>query len=298
MTPLRISPLGSPLISAADFLRLLPDPHLRVLDTRYSLADPLTGRLAYLAGHVPGAVYADLETDLSAEVSPGGAGGRHPLPDPDVLARWLGDQGIGSEHRIVVYDDPSSGQGFYAAHAWWLLRWLGHAAVQVLDGGWPAYQAAGGETGLDDPDFAPVTFTPHVQPGWVLSADEVAARPAHVTLIDARAAERYRGDIEPIDKKAGHIPGAVNLSWSQGLNPDGTFKTAQEQAGRFPAGEVVLYCGSGVSAAANLLALAQAGREPGPGTALYAGSWSDWVSDDGRPIQLGDGQLGDGQTGE
>ena len=277
-----------PLISAADVLKLLADPDVRVLDSRYLLSDPLSGRLAYLAGHVPGAVYADLETDLSGEVQPSGAQGRHPLPDPDVLARWLGEQGIGNEHRIVVYDDPSTGQGFYAAHAWWLLRWLGHEAVQVLDGGWPAYRAAGGESTPDDPDFGPTTFTPHVQHGWVISADEVAARPASVTLIDARAPERYRGDIEPIDKKAGHIPGAVNESWSRGLNPDGTFRSGQQQSERFPASEVVLYCGSGVSAAANLLALTLAGRGPGPGAALYAGSWSDWVSDDGRPVQTGD----------
>ena len=259
-----------------------------MLDTRYSLSDPLSGRIAYLAGHVPGALYADLETDLSGEVQPSGALGRHPLPDPEVLARWLGEQGVGNRHRIVVYDDPSQGQGFYAAHAWWLLRWLGHAQVQVLDGGWPAYRAAGGELELDDTVFGPATFTPQVQAGWVASADEVAALSAGVTLIDSRAPARYRGDTEPVDRKAGHIPGAVNQDWSTGLNPDGTFRSAQQQAARFPEGEVVLYCGSGVSAAANLLALAQAGREPGPGVRLYAGSWSDWISDDARPVQAGD----------
>ena len=284
MTP---SP-STPLISAAELLDALADPALRVLDTRYALADPLSGRLAYLGGHVPGALFADLETDLSGEVRPDGVGGRHPLPDPEVLARWLGAQGIGNEHRVVVYDDPSSGQGFYAAHAWWLLGWLGHSRVQVLDGGWPAYLAAGGAVGTEEAVHPPATFTPQVQAGWLASAGEVAALPGTVSLLDSRAAPRYRGETEPLDKKAGHIPGAANLDWAGGLNPDGTFKSAAQQAGRFPAGDVVLYCGSGVSASANLLALALAGRAPGPGTRLYAGSWSDWVSDDARPVATGE----------
>ncbi len=280
--------MAFPLISAAEVLENLSRPDLRLLDTRYALTDPLSGRLAYLAGHIPGAVFADLETDLSGEVQLGGAGGRHPLPQPEALSRWLGEQGIGDQHQVVVYDDPSGGQGFYAAHAWWLLRWLGHRQVQVLDGGWPAYLAAGGEVSALEPAHPPATLTPKVQPGWLASAEEVAARPPHVTLIDSRAAARYRGDVEPIDKKAGHIPGAHNVDWSGGLNPDGTFKSRAEQAERFAAGEVVLYCGSGVSAAGNLLALALAGREPGPGTRLYAGSWSDWISDDARPVATGD----------
>ncbi|GAA3996393.1 sulfurtransferase [Deinococcus rubellus] len=282
------SPLISPLVNATELLQRLGDPALRVLDTRYALADPLSGRLAYLGGHVPGAVFADLETDLSGEAQPNGAGGRHPLPDPETLARWLGEQGIGNGHTVVVYDDPSTGQGFYAAHAWWLLRWLGHERVQVLDGGWPAYLAAGGEATTNEAVASPATFTPQVQEGWLTSADEVAALPETVSLIDSRAAGRYRGETEPIDRKAGHIPGAGNLDWVGSLNPDGTFRAAAEQAGRFPAGDVVLYCGSGVSASANLLALALAGREPGPGTRLYAGSWSDWVSDDTRPVATGE----------
>ena len=279
----------SPLISAADLLTRLNDPHLRVLDTRYALSDPLSGRLAYLEGHVPGAVFADLETDLSGEVQASGAGGRHPLPDPAVLAGWLGEQGIGDGHHLVIYDDPSTGQGFYAAHAWWLLGWLGHPQVQVLDGGWPAYLAAGGQVSRAEPAHPPGTFTPDVQAGWVVAADEVARLPKDVTLIDSRAAARYRGEVEPIDKKAGHIPGAVNRDWAAGLSADGTFKSGTEQGGRFPDGEVVLYCGSGVSAAGNLLALALAGRAPGPGARLYAGSWSDWVSDDARPVETGEG---------
>ncbi|AZI43605.1 sulfurtransferase [Deinococcus psychrotolerans] len=280
--------MPSPLISAADFVKQLDHPMLRVLDTRYALADPLSGRLAYGESHVPSAVFADLETDLSGEVQPSGAGGRHPLPDPQTLADWLGKQGIGDEHQVVIYDDPSTGQGFYAAHAWWLLRWLGHIKVQVLDGGWPAYLAAGGEVSTEEPAHVQATFTPDVQQGWLASADEVASLPQSVTLIDSRAAARYRGDTEPMDKKAGHIPGATNRDWASSLSADGTFKALDEQAERFPAGEVVLYCGSGVSAAGNLLALAVAGREPGPGVRLYAGSWSDWVSDDTRAVATGE----------
>lgn len=281
--------MPSPLISAADFAKQLSSPQLRVLDTRYALADPLSGRLAYMEGHVPGAVFADLETDLSGEVQPSGAGGRHPLPDTQTLAAWLGEQGIGDEHQVVIYDDPSTGQGFYAAHAWWLLRWLGHTQVQVLDGGWPAYLAAGGAISTDEPAHTQANFTPEAQRGWLASADEVAALPQNVTLIDSRAAPRYRGDTEPIDKKAGHIPGAINRDWASGLSADGTFRPPDEQAERFPAGDVVLYCGSGVSAAGNLLALATAGREPGQGVRLYAGSWSDWVSDDAREVATGGG---------
>ena len=280
--------MPSPLISAAEFVTRLGDSELRVLDTRYALADPLSGRLAYLSGHVPGAIFADLETDLSGEVQPSGAGGRHPLPDAETLAHWLGQQGIDDESEVVIYDDPSTGQGFYAAHTWWLLRWLGHEQVRVLDGGWPAYLAAGGAASQADPVYPSAPFTAQVQAGWVISAEAVATLPPDTALLDSRAPARYRGDIEPIDKKAGHIPGALNLDWSGGLNPDGTFKVATEQAERFPAGDVVLYCGSGVSAAANLLALATAGREPGPGVRLYAGSWSDWVSDDGRPVEMGE----------
>lgn len=280
--------MPSPLISAPELFQHLGDPALRVLDTRYALADPLSGRLAYLGGHVPGALFADLETDLSGEVQLSGVGGRHPLPDPEKLARWLGEQGVGNGHQVVVYDDPGSGQGFYAAHAWWLLHWLGHSNVRVLDGGWPAYLAAGGAVSTDEAVYPLATFTPQVQAGWLASADEVAALPEHVTLLDSRAAGRYRGETEPIDRKAGHIPGAGHLDWAGSLKSDGTFRAAAEQAARFPAGDVVLYCGSGVSASANLLALALAGREPGPGTRLYAGSWSDWVSDDARPVATGE----------
>lgn len=277
-----------PLISAAELLPLLDTPHLRVLDARFSLKDPALGYRSYQAGHIPGATYAHLDSDLSGPVQPSGAGGRHPLPDPQVLSGWLGKQGIGNGNRVVVYDDPSGGEGFGAARAWWLLRWLGHTQVQVLDGGWPAYLAAGGTPSSATAAPTPATFSPQVQPGWVLDAEEVAALPPHQTLIDSRSADRYRGENEALDKRAGHIPGAQNVFWQEALDAGGHFLPAQQQAARFPAGDVALYCGSGVSACVNLLALSLAGREPGPHTQLYAGSWSDWSSDATRPRAHGD----------
>jgi thiosulfate/3-mercaptopyruvate sulfurtransferase len=280
----------SPLKSAAWLTEHLNDPQLRVLDCRYALSDPLVGRIAYLSGHVPGAVYADLETDLSGPVQPGGAGGRHPLPDPEALAAWLGQAGIRNDSVVVCYDDPSTGQGFYASRAWWLLRWLGHRDVFVLDGGWPAYLAAGGSVSTDDPAPVPTTFSPDVQPGMVATAQDVATRSPGTLLIDARAPERYRGDMEPLDRKAGHIPGAVNRPFSAALHPDGTYRPGIEQAERLATGDArtITYCGSGVSATPNLLARELAGVPLGPDNRLYAGSWSDWVSDDARSVQTGE----------
>lgn len=283
------SPLTSPLKSADWLLAHRNDPDLRVLDCRYALSDPLLGRLAYLEGHVPGAVYADLETDLSGPVQPGGEGGRHPLPDPQALAAWLGAAGIGDGSTVVCYDDPSGGQGFYAARAWWLLRWLGHREVYVLDGGWPAYLAAGGEASTEEPTPTPANFTPQVQPEMVATAGEVQARSADTVLIDARAPERYRGETEPLDRKAGHIPGAVSRPFSAGLDEQGRFRSAEAQTERLNVGDAptITYCGSGVSATPNLLARELAGIPLGPDNRLYAGSWSDWVSDDTRPIATG-----------
>lgn len=285
-----MTPLSSPLKSADWLLEHLHDADVRVLDCRYALSDPLVGRIAYLEGHVPGAIYADLETDLSGPVQASGAGGRHPLPDPAGLAGWLGSVGIGNSSVVVVYDDPATGQGFYAAHAWWLLRWLGHAQVSVLDGGWPAYLAAGGAVDAADHGHAPVTFTPDVRPELLASAGEVAARAADTRLIDSRAPARYRGETEPLDRKAGHIPGAVNRDWSGALDAAGRWRGGDEQAARLDTGPspTITYCGSGVSAAANLLARELAGVPLGPANRLYAGSWSDWVSDDARPVALGE----------
>lgn len=280
----------SPLKSAAWLVEHLADPQLRVLDCRYALSDPLVGRIAYLEGHVPGAVYADLETDLSGPVQPGGAGGRHPLPDPSVLAAWLGSVGVSNDSVVVTYDDPSTGQGFYAARAWWLLRWLGHTQVHVLDGGWPAYLAAGGRVSTDEPEHPPTSFTPDVRWEMVASAEDVASRDAGTLLLDARAPARYRGDVEPLDREAGHIPGAVNREWTGALGENGQWRDGEAQATRLDAGDAptITYCGSGVSATPNLLARELTGVPLGPQNRLYAGSWSDWVSDGTRPVATGE----------
>ncbi|WP_407569749.1 sulfurtransferase [Deinococcus altitudinis] len=281
--------VDAPLRSASWLLEHLSDPSLVLLDCRFLLAQPAAGEAAYREGHLPGAVYAHLERDLSGPKRPGGEGGRHPLPAPQVLAAWLGSVGVSNASTVLAYDDPTGGHGFYAARAWWLLRWLGHRQVYVLDGGLPAYVQAGGRLSTETPSPVPAVFTPQVQAGWVASAEEVQARSPETVLIDSRAAARYRGETEPIDPRAGHIPGAVNRNWSGSQDETGHWRSGTEQQERLDLGgrPALVYCGSGVSAAANLLALAQAGRPPGPDTRLYAGSWSDWVSDPLRPAEVG-----------
>ncbi|WP_019588458.1 sulfurtransferase [Deinococcus apachensis] len=280
----------SPLKAATWLVEHLADPQVRILDCRYALTDPLVGRIAYLEGHMPGAVYADLETDLSGPVRPDGVGGRHPLPDPQVFSAWLGSVGISNDSVVVAYDDPSTGQGFYATRAWWLLRWLGHRQVYVLDGGWPAFLAAGGRPGTDEPSHAPATLAPNVQWEMVATVGDVQDRDLGTLLIDARAPARYRGEVEPLDRKAGHIPGAVNREWAGALDEGGHWRDAEAQAARLNAGDAptITYCGSGVSATPNLLARELAGVPLGPQNRLYAGSWSDWISDDGRPVSTGE----------
>ncbi|KEF33635.1 3-mercaptopyruvate sulfurtransferase [Deinococcus sp. RL] len=279
----------SPLKTASWLAEHLEDPRLRVLDCRFTLTAPMAGRAAYREGHVPGAVYADLEQNLSGPVRPDGAGGRHPLPEPEVLATWLGRVGIGQESVVVAYDDPSGGQGFYATRAWWLLRWLGHREVYVLDGGWPAYLAAGGAVSTAEPGHPPTTFTPDVRGEMVATAQDVANRDAGTLLIDARAPARYRGEVEPLDRRAGHIPGALNREWAGALDERGHWRDPAAQAERLGVGNAptVTYCGSGVSATPNLLARELTGVPLGPHNRLYAGSWSDWVSDEERPVATG-----------
>jgi thiosulfate/3-mercaptopyruvate sulfurtransferase len=278
----------NPLTSAAWLLEHHLDSDVRLVDARFLLGQPNAGREAYDAGHIPGAIFLDLERDLSSPKRADGRGGRHPLPDPNVLASRLSELGIGNGHSVITYDDPSSGQGFYAAHVWWLLRHLGHDRVSVLDGGFPAWIAAGGKLEDDLPFYGRASFTPRVRPEMLVDAEGVTARASGTILIDSRAAPRYRGEVEPIDAKAGHIPGAINLDWSASLEPDGTFTNSTAQAERFTmlenTEEILVYCGSGVSACGNLLALEVAGI---PGAKLYAGSWSDWIAQPDAPIVLG-----------
>ncbi len=269
----------NPLVTAAWLLENLES--VRIVDTRFWLGQPSAGLEAYRAGHIPNAIFLDLETDLSSPKHPSGIGGRHPLPNPEILAARLGSLGIGNQHLIVAYDDPSSGQGFYAAHLWWLLRYLGHDQVKVLDGGLPAWT---GQLETKIPVLSKDVFIPRVRPEMLVTADDVASRASGTNLIDARAPERYRGEVEPLDKKAGHIPEAINLFWASALEA-GFWKSPEAQRERFTletAEDTLVYCGSGVSACANLLSLELAGLY---GAKLYAGSWSDWVSDDSRPIK-------------
>lgn len=277
-----------PLISAGELLERLDDADLRIVDVRFDLADPAAGRARYRLGHLPGAVYLHLDDDLSGPLRDDGVGGRHPLPDPERLAATLGRLGIGNDHRVVVYDDAG---GAIAGRLWWLLRWIGRPEVRVLDGGIDAWIAAGGPLDRASVAHPPAFSSATADPSMVAGADEVrslASRPEAV-VVDARASERYRGEIEPLDPKAGHVPGAVNLPYAANLNPDGTFVPPDRLRERYAVTEgaesVVVYCGSGVTAAHDALAMVVAGL---PLPRLYAGSWSDWSHRDGFPVATGE----------
>jgi len=283
----------STLIDAATLRGLAGKSDTVVIDCRFDLNDPEAGRRAYLAGHIPGARYADLNRDLSAPLS--ASSGRHPLPAPPVFAATLERLGIGNATQVIAYDDAG---GAYAARAWWLLRWLGHSSVAVLDGGIKAWSAAGGtlESGSEAPPRdAPAggRIVPRANAAAVIDTAEIAAflSDGANLLVDARAAERYAGSVEPIDTVAGHISGAVNHPFSANLAPDGRFLAASELrrlwdarlAGRQVA-HVAAMCGSGVTACHNLLSMEIAGLR---GARLYAGSWSEWIKDPNRPIARG-----------
>ena len=263
------------------------DPHWVVVDCRFNLMDAEAGRRAYRESHLPGARYAHLDEDLSSPITP--TTGRHPLPDAGQLARKLGDWGIGPETQVVAYDDM--GGMLAAARLWWLLRWLGHTTAAVLDGGFPAWQRAGLPLTATLPTVQPTAFNGHPDDRLWLTTAQVLALPSANVLLDARISARFRGEMEPIDPVAGHIPGAVNLPTEGNLTADGHFLPRAELRARFAAalGErsptiVVHSCGSGVTACHNLLAMETAGLH---GSQLYAGSWSEWIRDPGRPIVTG-----------
>ncbi|MFE3643769.1 sulfurtransferase [Streptomyces sp. NPDC059169] len=279
----------NPIITATELVSELAGARSPVLlDVRWQLslaaaagAPPLDGHAAYAAGHIPGAVYVDLDSELAG---PPGAGGRHPLPDLTVFGAAMRRAGVSADSPVVVYD---GGQGWAAARAWWLLRWTGHADVRVLDGGLAAWDGA---LSTDAPASIPGDFTPVPGALPLLDADRAAALARSGLLLDARAAERYRGDVEPIDRVGGHIPGAVSAPTTDNVVAGGTtFLPAEDLAARFKrlgateASEVGVYCGSGVSGAHEVLALAIAGIP----AALYAGSWSEWSLDDSRPVATG-----------
>lgn len=276
-----------PLITVAELARELDSPDLRVCDVRWYLTDPLGGREAYELGHLPGAVFVDLETVLTGQGGPG----RHPLPAPADFAHRLAELGIGRGHRVVAYDDAG---GAIAARLWWMLRAIGHDDVAVLDGGFPAWagsrrEVTTVESALPAPDPLPA---PDRWPG-IVGREEVASLVGRVPVVDVRAPERYRGDIEPVDPIAGHIPGAINLPFSRLL--DGSrFRPARELRAlladaALDAGPFVAHCGSGVNACHLLLAADIAGVDGG---LLYEGSWSDWSRHPGSPVATGD-QPGD-----
>ncbi len=278
----------STLISPNDLQLPLRDDDWRVVDCRFDLADPDAGETAWRDAHIPGAAYAHLERDLSGAVTE--RTGRHPLPDPSALAQTFGNWGIGRNTQVVAYDANS---GAMAARLWWLLRWLGHEAVAVLDGGWQAWCAAGFETGDAVSQHAAVRFEQRPALVETVNSDEMLDAvngKADWHVVDARGAERFRGDVEPIDPVAGHIPGAVNRPFMENLRADGCMlppeilreRFASVAAGR--ADRVVHYCGSGVTAAHNMLAMARAGLH---GSRLYAGSWSEWIRDASRPVAKG-----------
>lgn len=265
----------------------LDNPAWAVVDVRHQLADTAYGERVYAEGHIPGALFLHCDRDLSGPMN--GTNGRHPLPDPEKLAGRLGQVGIGPQTQVVVYDDA---QGMIAGRLWWLLRWLGHDKVAVLDGGLQAWLAAGGQLSQAMPAKKSVQFLARPCQSCV-DANYVQAfmETSRMYLVDARSADRFRGKNETIDPVGGHIPGAVNRFFRDNLRDDGRFKPAAQLraewlavlAGRAP-DQVVHQCGSGVSACHNVLAMEIAGL---PGSRLYGGSWSEWCSDAERPVARG-----------
>jgi thiosulfate/3-mercaptopyruvate sulfurtransferase len=277
------------LISAAELALHLTDPDWAIIDCRYDLAAPGWGAEQYRAAHLPGAVYASLDRDLSGPVT--GRNGRHPLPDIESFKMRLGAWGIGPGIQVAAYDQSN---GMWASRLWWLLRYVGHSAVAVLDGGFAKWSAQARPTRPAVEERAPRAFVGAPAGDQYVDADRVERLRAdgRFRLIDARAPERYRGEAEPIDPVAGHIPGAVNLYNLSNLNPDGTFRAPNELRAKFLAllgdvapEHVVTYCGSGVAAAHNVLAMEIAGLS---GARVYPGSWSEWCSAPERPVARGE----------
>jgi thiosulfate/3-mercaptopyruvate sulfurtransferase len=273
-------PMPSPFVSV-DWLHSHLDDSICIIDCRFALSDPDLGQRQYEAGHIPGAHYLSLDRDLSSPVQT--HGGRHPLPAVDVLVQTLEQLGISSNPpqdpptTVVAYDDSRFA---FAARLWWLLRYLGHDQVFVLDGGWQGWQAKGYPISTEVPQPQAGQFIPQIQPEQVVGIEQVKARQEQpgTVLIDSRAAERYRGEQEPIDPIAGHIPGAVNYPWQQVTDEQSQVRSRSELQQHWQdiqsAEEVIVYCGSGVTACVNLLGMAAAGLQG----RLYAGSWSDWCS--------------------
>lgn len=268
----------------------LGEPDLRVIDARWYLDPARKGRDAYRAGHIPGAVFVDLDADLSAPGGGRGApAGRHPWPSEDQVGRAMGALGIGPGVRVVAYDDQA---GAIAARLWYVLRAHGHDAVALLDGGLAKWLAEGREVTTEVPEVAPARFTARLRPGFVVGRADLTAGHRDRLVLDARAPERYRGEAEPIDPRAGHIPGAVSAHFAANLTGGAlpVFRPPAELARHYESlgakdREVVVYCGSGVTACHDLLALERAGLRG----RLYPGSWSEWSADASLPVETGGG---------
>ncbi len=278
------------LVSTDDLARHLDDPHWIVIDCRFTLTDPEGGRLLYQKGHIPGARYAHLDNDLAAPM--GASTGRHPLPDLDALAEKLCQWGIGVNKQVVVYDDSF---GSMAVRLWWLLRWLGHPGVALLDGGYPKWIREKHPVTQDIPEqICRAACARLPEASLYASADQVmqAMETGDKLILDARPERRFSGEYEPLDPIAGHVPGAVNWNFEENLDIDGTFMPPEAlrenyQAllkGRAPS-DVIHMCGSGVTACHNILAMEVAGLS---GSRLYVGSWSEWITDPSRPIATGE----------
>jgi thiosulfate/3-mercaptopyruvate sulfurtransferase len=276
------------LVDAGALAKRVGDPQLAIVDCRFTLDNPEWGAGQYAAGHIPGAVFADMDRDLAGTKT--GRNGRHPLPEPSALAATLGRLGIGRDTEVVAYDQ---GAGMYASRLWWLLRWLGHDAVAVLDGGMARWAAERRPVATGVERREPRAFSPSVRDEMLVTADGVGerARRHDWRVVDARAPERFRGEEETIDPAAGHIPGAVNHFYKWNVEDDGTLLAPSALRARFeksvggvPSDQVICYCGSGITACHNVLALEHAGLE---GAKLYPGSWSEWCSDPTRPIAKG-----------
>ena len=274
----------STLVSTVDLAAHLGE--WRIFDCRHDLMKPELGEQQYREAHIPGALFASLDRDLSAPKS--GKNGRHPLPDPETFAAWVGRQGVKPTDQVVCYD---ASNGATAARLWWMLRWIGHEAVAVLDGGIAKWTKEGRATTTEIPHVTPVDHPVKVNDDAAVGARMVHRRLGQQLLIDARAPARYRGEQEPIDPVAGRIPGARNRFNIDNVTAEGTFKSAselkqafQQVLGNRAPSEVINYCGSGVAACHNLLAMEVAGL---PGAKLYAGSWSEWIADPARPQEKG-----------
>jgi thiosulfate/3-mercaptopyruvate sulfurtransferase len=280
------------LISVQNLISEFSDPRWVFIDCRFSLEDPEGGHKKYLDSHIPGAVYAHLDEDLCSPVIPG-ITGRHPLPSAEKLAEKLGAWGINSSSKIVTYDD--AGGALAASRLWWLFGWMGHYAVSVLDGGWQAWLKSGEPTRSGQESRSSSSFLPRLKQSRLIETAELVTRleDPDLLLVDTRAAERYRGEIEPIDPVAGHIPGAILSPHEDVLDPDGYFLPKDQLQNHFKhllgatsARNTVFYCGSGVTAVQNILAVAHAGLG---NSRLYAGSWSEWITDPVRPVATGPG---------